>query len=175
MSQMRRHVNMSRRRNTVGWSPEKELWEELVHVSGDLAWKRVNLDSSHSHRIPKQVTGVYLICAPPPFEAVKMLNAYTMLYAGQVKSQSRGLQTRFLEHIRTPTAKLRLFMDCYYPRLHFWFALVHDPPQIDSLESLLIETFNPPCNTIGAPGSSTLIARLGTPRPLGTGSTAHPA
>ena len=167
---------MSRTRNTVGWSPEKELWKELVRVSGDLAWKRVNLDSSHSHRIPKQDTGVYLICAPPPSEAVKMLNAYTVLYAGQVKSQSRGLQTRFLEHIRTPTAKLRLFMDCYYPRLHFWFALVHDPSQIDSLESLLIETFNPPCNTIGAPGSSLLLARLGTPRLIGTRvSTPHSA
>lgn len=158
---------MSRTRSSTGWSPEKRLWSELVRVSGDLSWKRVVLDSSRSHRIPKEDTGVYLICSCPPFEALKSLTTYTVLYAGQVKSNKRGLRTRFLEHIRKPNAKLRLFLDCYYPAVHFWFALAYEPSHIDALESLLIATFNPPCNTIEAPGSSTLMARIGAPQSIG--------
>ena len=159
---------------SVGWSPEKKLWNELVSVSGDIQWKRVDLNSSRSHRIPKQDTGVYLICAHPPSEAVKGLNAYTVLYGGQVKSPNRGLRARFLEHIRRPSAKLRLYLDCYYPAVHFWFALLREPSEINALESLLIEVFNPPCNSIQAPGSSTLLARLGTPRPIGPGRAHDP-
>ena len=160
---------------TVGWSPEKKLWNELVRIGASLSWKRVDLDSSRSHRIPEKDTGVYLICASAPSEAVKTLNACTVLYAGQVKSSRRGLRTRFLEHIKKPTARLKSFLDCYYPKVHFWFACVREPAEIDELEGLLIGVFNPPCNEIGAPGTSVLTARLGIPKPIGFRTKHHSA
>ena len=154
---------------TIGWSPVKKLWHELTHISGEIRWNRVDLDTNRSHQVPHQDIGVYLICAHPPSEAVKDLNAYTVLYAGQVNSRNRGLRTRFLEHIRHPSPKLRMYVDCYYPSLHFWFAVIREPSEIDALESLLIATFNPPCNSIRAPGSPALLARLGTPTLIGAG------
>ena len=160
------------RSSTIGWSPEKNLWNELIRVSKNLSWKKIKLDLSSSHRVSKQI-GVYLICACHPYEAVKGLKAYTVLYTGQVKSEDRGLRTRFLEHIKKPNAKLKLYLNCYYPDVHFWFAHVDKPTQIDELEALLVETFNPPCNSIGAPGSSALVARLGTPRFIGRNNERH--
>lgn len=161
--------------NAVGWSPEKEFWDALVVASGDIHWRRVDLDLNRSDRVPRQGTGVYLICAHPASKAVESINAYTVLYAGQVKSRLRGLRTRFREHIRSPDAKLKLYLDCFYPSVHFWFALVNEPMEIDLLESLLIEVFNPPCNNIRAPRSSTFLARFGTPRQIKSGYTRDPA
>ena len=163
------------RLKSVGWSPERELWNELVSVTREFRWKKVGLELSSSHRIPKHDTGVYLICARPPSVAVEAINAYTVLYAGQVKSRNRGLHARFLEHIRRPSAKLRQYLHCYYPAVDFWFTIVNEPTEIDLLETLLIETFNPPCNTIGAPGSLTLLARFGTPTHIRANRAHYPS
>ena len=154
------------RRN--GWSPNKKFWEELTSIDKNLTWKCVNLDKKRKHLVPGD-TGVYLMCAHPPGNVMKALKLYTVIYAGQVKK--RGLQTRFLEHINQPDSKLGMFLKCYYTTVDFWFALVHEQTEIDRLETLLIETFNPPCNARGAPGSRSLIARLGKARPIGRGIT----
>lgn len=160
---------MSNRLKSNGWSSEPPIWQELAGLTQLLSWKRIPFDSSRSHRVPEHDTGVYLICVSPPFGTLKKLNAYTVLYAGQVKSHIRGFRTRFSEHLKRPNATLKMFLDCYYSHVDFWFAHVHDPSQIDSLEGLLIDTFNPPCNSIRAPGSLTLVARLGTARRIGEG------
>ena len=153
-----------------GWSPNEKFWVELTSIDENLTWKCVNLDKTRKHLVPGD-TGVYLMCAHPPRNVMKALQLYTVIYAGQAKK--RGLQTRFLEHINVnqPNSKLRMFLKCYYATVDFWFALVHEQTEIDRLEVLLIETFNPPCNTIGAPGSRPLIARLGNERPIGRGIT----
>ena len=161
---------MSRRQpSTPGWSPEKKLWDELEYLGEDLSWKKVELDQNRAHLVSKNDRGVYLICASPPVKTIDAINAYTILYAGQVKSRNRSLQNRFLEHIRRPSPQLKLFLDCYYPAVHFWFAIVQDPSKIDALETLLIETFNPPCNDIRAPGTQVLLAGIGVGRIIGTG------
>ena len=87
---------------TAGWTLDRTLWNELLRVSKELSWRRVELYVQNSYRIPVDNTGVYLIGTRPPFQALKSLEAYTILYAGQVKSSARGLRTRFLEHIRKP-------------------------------------------------------------------------
>ena len=150
--------------NSPGWSPEKIIWEKLSSISNNLSWKCVNLDKTRKHLVPGNDAGVYLMCAPPPTNTLDDLHLYTVLYAGQVKK--RGLQTRFIEHISKPNAKLRMFLDCYYPRVDFWFAIVHEHTEIDELETFLIDTFDPPCNNIGAPGSRTILARLGEAKPF---------
>ena len=158
---------MDRRQSLApGWSPERNLWDELERLSRDLSWKKVEFDRNRAHLISMNERGVYLICAAPPVETIKTVNAYTVLYAGQVKSRNRSLRTRFLEHIRTPSPQLKLFLDCYYPAVHFWFAAVRDQSKIDALEALLVETFNPPCNRIRAPGTHVLLARLGAGRTI---------
>lgn len=149
-----------------GWSPNRKLWDELGALSKDLSWKKVEFDRNRSHLVSNNDRGVYLICASPPIETISVINAYTILYAGQVKSRNRSLRTRFLEHIRNPNPQLKLFLDCYYPIIHFWFATVQDQSRIDELEVLLVETFNPPCNSISAPGTKALLARLGTGRTI---------
>lgn len=153
--------------STPGWSPDETLWNELAKISGDLVWKKVEFATSYSHLVPDRKIGVYLICANAPKEIMKQLGAYTVLYAGQVKSQERGLRARFLEHVKNPKTKLKWYIKCYYPNIHFWFAHVDDTSRIDELETLLIEVFNPPCNSISAPSSSAIIARLGAGQPIG--------
>lgn len=153
--------------STPGWSPDEALWDELARISCDLIWKKVKFDASYSHLVSNQKIGVYLICANTPKEAIKQLSAYTVLYAGQVRSHEHGLQARFLEHVRNPKIKLQWYIKCYYPNVHFWFAHVDDASLIDELETLLIEAFNPPCNSISAPSSSAIIARIGAGRPIG--------
>ena len=151
-----------------GWSHERKLWDELNTLNRGLVWRKVEFDQNRSHLVSDNDRGVYLICASPPAETINVINAYTILYAGQVKSRNRSLRTRFLEHIRNPSLHLKLFLDCYYPAVHFWFAAVRDESKIDDLEVLLVEAFNPPCNRISAPGTQVLLARLGTGRTIRT-------
>lgn len=138
----------------------------LEHLSKGLSWKKVDLDKNRAHLVSKNDQGVYLICASPPVKTINVISAYTILYAGQVKSHGRSLQDRFLEHIDNPNPQLKLFLNCYYPTIHFWFAVVQDQSKIDELEILLIEIFNPPCNSIKAPGTQVLLARLGAGRTI---------
>ena len=152
----------SMRTSAIGWSPEKELWDELEKVGGDLSWRRVDFDSNQSDQLPRNDRGVYLICAAPPGSTISIINAYTILYAGRVKSDRRGFRSRFREHLNNPSRNLQLFRSCYYHDIHFWFAATDDESQIDKLEILLIEAFNPPCNSIRAPGTRPMLARLGT-------------
>ena len=150
-----------------GWAAEKNWWQELEKSSAKLTWKRVPLDLSRQHLV-SEGTGVYLICAPPPDSIICDLQLYTVLYAGQVYSKEHGLRKRFREHIKKPSPKLRIFSCCYFPKVDFWFARIADQKQINKLETLLIEIFNPPCNSIRAPRSHALIAHLGPRVPLGT-------
>lgn len=149
-----------------GWSDQKQVWEELKSLGADLSWTKVPFDPHVSHHVPAHRSGVYLVCARPPAEPLAALNAYTVLYAGQVKQSAHGLRARFQEHLKRPAVALRGFKECYYPDVHFWFAPVDGRRLIDDLEGLLIAAFNPPCNKVGAPGSRTLLARIGAGAPL---------
>ena len=152
--------------SAIGWSPEKRLWDELEEVGEGLSWKRIDFNLRQSDSLPKDDRGVYLICAAPPGNTISTINAYTILYAGQVKSDRRGLRSRFREHINNPSRNLQLFRGCYYHDIHFWFAATDDESQIAKLEILLIEAFNPPCNSIRAPGTRPMLARLGIGRAI---------
>ena len=156
------------RSSNTGWSSERKLWTELEQLSNGLLWKKVIFEPDREHLLPDSDRGVYLICATPPIESLSVVSAYTILYAGRVKSSHRSLRDRFLEHIRRPSAKLKIFVDCYYPTLHFWYATEERQSRIDALEILLIETFRPPCNSIRAPGTRAFLARLGSGQIIGT-------
>ena len=164
-----RSLNWSPRKDT-GWSPIRELWDELSRQTHTLDWKRVDFSLSRTVRVPPHDTGVYLICTRPPERVLHKAKPYTVLYAGQVKSRARGLRTRFRDHIQRPSRKLSIFLDCYQPEVDFWYATTADPSKIDSLETLLIDLFNPPCNNISAPRASGLRIGFGSPRPIGTGA-----
>lgn len=160
-------MNPSTRSLNTGWSPERRLWDELRNVGKELSRRKIELDPNQSHLLPESARGVYLICASPPKNAINALGAYAILYAGQVKSRCRSLRSRFLEHISHPKPKLRLFVDRNYPDVHSWFAVAHELSRIDALEILLVEIFNPPCNSISAPGTKITLARIGAGRSIG--------
>lgn len=130
-------------------------------------WQRVTLNLNRADGVPKGETGVYLICAGPPGGIFSQLAPYTGLYAGQVKSPSRDVRTRFREHIQYPRPKLHVYMSSYRLRFGFWYAMASDPVRIDALQVLLFGIVNPPCNNISALGAVALRARVGTPRPIG--------
>ena len=152
---------------TNGCSPDKALWCELESITNGLSWKNISLDQSKKHRIPKK-SGVYIICAEFPLQAIKNFNACIILYAGQSKS---CLRTRFLQHSQRPGQKLKPYISCFYPRIQFWFAPISDVSLINKTEGLLIAAINPPCNSIQAPGAHAIIARIGTTKPIGKSST----
>ena len=154
-------------RRGLSWSPNREFWAELRVVAQGLRWRRVNMNLNRVDGVPKDDTGVYLICVGPPQAFLRPLCPYTVIYAGQVKSRSRGLRTRFREHIQHPRPRLRLYMSCYQPEVDFWYAMTSDAARIDALEILLIDLFNPPCNNISAPGAATLRGCLGVATPIG--------
>lgn len=106
--------------SATGWSPDKNLWEKLGELGSELSWKKVTFELSRRHLLPEKKRGVYMIGAAPPIKSMGIVGAYTILYAGQVKSGRRGLRDRFLEHIKRPSAQLKIFIDCYYPTIHFW-------------------------------------------------------
>ena len=146
------------------WSPEKDLWQQVLDLGGDLQWKRVRFDINREVLIPLQSTGVYLICVHPPRNAFKEIKPCTIIYAGQVKSATRGIRTRFLDHINNPQPRLKPFLDCFYPKVDFWFAITLGSERIDTLETVLIDAFNPPCNAKSAPHAQKVRARLGIPK-----------
>ena len=160
-------MNPSTRSMNTGWSPERKLWDELRNAGKELSWRKIEFDPNQSHLLPESVRGVYLICASPPKDAINALNAYTILYTDQVKGRRRSLRNRFLEHISHPKPKLKLFVDCYYPDVHSWFAVAHESSRIDALEILLIGIFNLPCNSISAPETKVTLARIGAGRSIG--------
>lgn len=151
------------RATSTGWSAERTLWQELVRLSAHLQWRCVALDLSRSHQVPADDTGVYLLCARPLSGALEEISAYTALYAGQVHGETRSFRKRFVDHIKRPKPQIHAYTSCFYPSVDFWYASVRDSDVTNTLETLLIETLNPPCNAIGAPGSKALLARLGTP------------
>ena len=144
------------------------MWNELEALGRDLSWRKVTLEPDRGHLLPNGKRGVYLIGASPPARSLNVINAYTVLYVGQVKSPRRSLRDRFLEHVRRPATKLKVFLDCYYPAVHFWYAVLNDASRIDTLETLLMETFRPPCNSIRAPGAQAFLARIGKGRAITT-------
>lgn len=151
-----------------GWSPDSAIWNALEGLGRSLTWRKVDLDRNRSHLVAAAY-GVYLIGARPPSRAIAKLGFYTVLYAGQVKGVDRNLRIRFLEHISRPNPILRRYIHSFYPALHFWFAVTTERSLIDDIETLLIRTFNPPCNSIDAPGAKVLLARVGAGRPIGAG------
>ena len=152
-----------RRPESNGWSPNKELWDELVRLTDNLVWNNCKLDPSFKHRVPKH-SGVYVICSSPPFPPAVTLKPSIVLYAGQSKG---NLRSRFNEHSNNPGPLLQPFARCFFPNVEFWYTRIDEVSQIDEIEILLIETFNPPCNSIRAPGASTIIARIGESVPIG--------
>ena len=154
--------------SNTGWSPERSLWSALEALGKDLSWRRVALEPDRGHLLPDSKRGVYLIGAAPPAPSLKAVSVYTVLYVGQVKSPRRSLRDRFLEHVRHPAAKLKVFLDCYYPTVHFWYAVINDASKIDTLELLLMEIFRPPCNSIRAPGTQAFLAGIGKGRTIAT-------
>lgn len=146
------------------WSPAKELWSELNRISGDITWSRVKFDENSSHVIPVKSKGVYLICADTPRDVLQTIGLKTVLYAG--KSET-CLKSRFLYHIRSPNWKLKVYLESFIPDTFFYYSKVNDTSRIGELENLLIQTFNPPCNSISGPGTSFLLARIGPPRAIG--------
>lgn len=150
-----------------GWSSEKKLWSELTKFSQDLKWKKVAFDLNCEYLLPDHCGGVYLICAAAPQNVVTEIGAYTILYVGKVTS--RSLRARFREHVGKPNPKLEQFVDCYYPSIHFWFSVLSDDSRISAIESLIKETFNPPCNSISPPGTRVLLARIGAEVPITVG------
>lgn len=154
-------------RRSHGWSSEQRLWNELRTLVRDLTWTRVAFDLNCADLLPERRNGIYLICAAPPRDAVTAVGAYTVLYVGKVTR--RRLRARFRDHVGKPNPKLEQFVDCYYPDIHFWFSVLSDVSRIDTLESLLRETFNPPCNSISPPGTRVLLARIGIGVPITAG------
>lgn len=147
-----------------GWSPDIKLWKALERTAENLIWGScIALDPNARHRIPIY-SGVYVISAEPPFKSKVAFKPSAVLYAGQSKTD---LRSRFITHCKDPSPSLKQFIQCFYPNVHFWYARIDEKSQIDKIEALLIETFNPPCNSIRAPGASTIIANIGTSIVLG--------
>lgn len=146
------------------WSPEKELWSALNRISEDTTWSFVKFDENSGHVIPSKSKGVYLICADTPRDVLHTIGLRTVLYAG--KSES-CLKTRFLRHIRSPTPKLKMYLESFISDTFFYYSKMVEISRIGEIENLLIQTFNPPCNSISGPGTSHLLARLGPPKEIG--------
>ena len=167
-------VMSSPRSSNTGWSPERSLWDELESLGRDLSWKKVALEQNRGHLLPDGQRGGYLIGASPPAPSLNAVNAYTILHAGQVKSPRRGLRGRLLEHVRRPTAKLEVFVECHYPMVHFWHAIMNNASRIGTLKILLMETFRPLCNSIRAPGTQASLADIGKGGTIATGRRPRP-
>ena len=146
------------------WSPEKGIWEELKQLCKEATWACVPLDKRRKDSIPSD-TGVYLMCVRPPVPELKAIKLYTVIYTG--KTEERGLRTRFLEHAKNPTDRLRAFIKCYDNKVDFWY-FVTDKENIGQMEKWLYEAFRPPCNVISPPSSPAIKARLGQFRTINT-------
>ena len=150
----------------TGWTADAKLWQELHRIAANYSWARIAFDSNLAVNVP-EAPGVYLICAHPPYPTKLGRAAYTVLYAGKVQRPPRTLRARFLEHCKRPKPALRPFLLCFHPNVHFWWSSIADAEEVDQIETLLIESFNPPANMIRAPGTAVLLARLGQTRPVG--------
>ena len=154
-----------------GWSPRSELWKELSNLAEGLRWVCINFEMTQAAVLPREDRGVYLICASSPCQPLRKIGAYTILYAGKVTGSQRSLRDRFREHRRQPQPRLKSYLRCYYKTsIHFWYAAMSERTEIDKLEALLVETFNPPCNRRKAPGANILLARVRAGVPI-TGPT----
>ena len=165
VSGIRIEVPLANSRPT-GWAADAKLWQELHRLAAKYSWTRIAFDSNLAVNVP-ETPGVYVICAHAPYPTKLGRTAYTVLYAGKVRRLPRTLRARFVEHCKRPNPALRPFLLCFHPKVHFWWSSIADSEEVDQIETLLVESFNPPANMIRAPGTGVLLARLGQTRPVG--------
>lgn len=147
--------------SSKGWSPVRQLWDELNGLDPQPQWRKVIFHKDQEHRVPAYTTGIYMICGSPPGTRVEAIHAYTVFYVGKVGKRTHGLRERFREHLqRLQDPLFGNFVKCFHP-VDFWYAVVDIPGRISGFESVLKLAFNPPCNKIDPPGTSKLRIRLG--------------
>lgn len=150
-----------------GWSLDPNNWLALrTFLEGSsITWNRTVLAHAHRHSVPAR-PGVYAIEFPAPIQlgasgTVAFPPIRTPVYVGK---STTSIRVRFLSHTsddpQDRIAKARAWPECSIgPRAFIW-AELQDARSIDTLESLLIDCFNPPCNKIGG-------VRLSEGRPAG--------
>jgi hypothetical protein len=150
-----------------GWSLDPNKWLALrAFLDGSsLSWNRTVLSHAHRLSVPAK-PGVYAIEFPAPIQlgasgSSTLPPIRAPVYIGK---STTSIRVRFLSHTsddpQDRIAKAREWPECSVgPRAFIW-AELHDTRAIDTLESLLIDCFNPPCNKIGG-------ARLSEGRPAG--------
>jgi len=110
--------------------------------------------------------GVYAICAPIPrkdFDNAQdgpLKVAYAPLYIGQSQGDIEGIRRRFRIHNSNPKPIIATYLSCYSGGIDFWYSLMKEQKKINAIETLLIESFSPPCNEQGGPESVQLRAKL---------------
>lgn len=150
-----------------GWSLDPSNWLALRALleTSSLTWNRAVLAHAHRLSVPAR-PGVYAIEFPAPIQLGASSTATyppirVPVYIGK---STTSVRMRFLSHTsddpQDRIAKARAWPECSIgPRAFIW-AELDDVRAIDTLESLLIACFNPPCNKIGG-------MRLSEGRPAG--------
>jgi excinuclease UvrABC nuclease subunit len=127
-----------------GWSPHRADWLDFGKTVADLEWKTFPFHLVYCEAITTE-SGVYMICLPSSHfgpDAAVWRNMNSPMYVGQ----SGNLRDRFRQHVQG-LYKGTQQLATQFSGLVFWYCEIKPAAQIDTVESLLIQTFGPPYNT----------------------------
>ena len=131
-----------------GWSIEPHCWEDLARFlfKHEQKWVRHYLEQEYILSVP-ETSGIYLICSSLEYLHLKgdgeiMNRLYNALYVGQ----SKNLQKRFCQHLRSNSKKIGNAR-YIFRRLEFWYSKCN-PEHLDDFEQLLLNALGPTANDI---------------------------
>lgn len=128
-----------------GWSLQGQDWSICELALGDAKWKKVTLEAQRADDVPKDISGVYVICAigSPPKKNRFLGKLYNAVYVGK----SINLRGRFRDHVRgygeVTAAKLA------FARLDFWYCR-SSISELSTIEQALISALGPSANRVNA-------------------------
>ena len=150
-----------------GWQHDPQLWAKVpIDLRDSSAWRSVGFVEKESVLVPADKSGVYFFCTSPAGRriaaSVRSNDLFSRLFTPIYIGKTDNLQRRFLEHCRTPSAKLRDARRCFGASIQFWFhRVVVDRLRAD--EAILIRCFGPTANE----KKESIIGVLGKPVPIG--------
>lgn len=154
-----------------GWSLSTNDWQRLAETLSGVKWQMTRLNALYQDSVP-QSAGVYLLVTDGQYLSEKYRlpeNIESVIYVGQ----SRSLRDRFKQHAAaSPRNPLLRHCRQTFGDLRYMFTLIpataasEQEDWLNQVEATLVKVLSPPANR-NVPQGPELIARFGTPQPVG--------
>lgn len=152
---------------SYGWQHDAELWAQVpADLRDSNAWNSVGFVENEAVLVPAGQSGLYFVCTSPAGRRMQLEfrrnDLFSILLTPIYIGRTDNLRRRFLEHCRSPSAKLEAARRCFGASMQFWYHR-RVAERLGYDEAVLIRCFGPTAND--RPGS--ILGTIGDPVAIG--------